>query len=81
MGLDTWKPQVSLAPKVRLSVVACAYVVTCIAQEFNIEKLQMVEAEKQKIRKEYERKESQVEVKKRMCVPRALLRAPHQRHF
>lgn len=35
-------------------------------QEFNIEKLQMVESEKQKIRKEFERKESQVEVKKKM---------------
>ena len=30
--------------------------------------LQMVETEKQKIRREYERKESQVEVKKKMCV-------------
>jgi hypothetical protein len=39
-------------------------------QEFNIEKLQLVEAEKAKIRKEYERKESQVEVKKKMCVAR-----------
>ena len=38
-------------------------------QEFNIEKLQMVEAEKQKIRKEYERKENQIEVKKKMCAP------------
>lgn len=37
-----------------------------ISQEFNIEKLQMVESEKQKIRKEFERKESQVEVKKKM---------------
>lgn len=37
-------------------------------QEFNIEKLQVVEAEKQKIRKEYERKEGQVDVKKKMCV-------------
>mmetsp|Transcript_30584 Transcript_30584/g.76040 ORF Transcript_30584/g.76040 Transcript_30584/m.76040 type:complete len:229 (-) Transcript_30584:210-896(-) len=35
-------------------------------EEFNIEKLQMVETEKQKIRKEYERKESQVEVKKKI---------------
>lgn len=33
-------------------------------EDFNIEKLQMVEAEKQRIRKEYERKESQVEVQK-----------------
>lgn len=38
-------------------------------QEFNIEKLQVVEAEKQKIRKEYERKEGQVDVKKKMCDP------------
>jgi|AntAceMinimDraft_1070359.scaffolds.fasta_scaffold26317_1 hypothetical protein len=29
----------------------------------------MVESEKQKIRKEFERKESQVEVKKKMCAP------------
>jgi len=57
---------------------------SCAApQEFNIEKLQLVEAEKQKIRKDYERKESQVDVKKKMCAPasemhRALgcLRAP-----
>eukprot|EP00191_Tetraselmis_sp_GSL018_P011080 CAMPEP_0177601916 /NCGR_PEP_ID=MMETSP0419_2-20121207/14555_1 /TAXON_ID=582737 /ORGANISM="Tetraselmis sp., Strain GSL018" /LENGTH=200 /DNA_ID=CAMNT_0019095295 /DNA_START=75 /DNA_END=674 /DNA_ORIENTATION=+ len=35
-------------------------------EEFNIEKLQMIEAEKQKIKKEYERKESQVEVKKKI---------------
>ena len=37
-------------------------------EEFNIEKLRMVEAEKAKIRAEYERKEKQVEVQKRMCV-------------
>ena len=30
----------------------------------------MVEAEKQKIRKEYERKEGQVDVKKKMCALR-----------
>jgi V-type H+-transporting ATPase subunit E len=35
-------------------------------QEFQIEKLQMVEAEKKKIRQEYERKEKQVDVKKKM---------------
>lgn len=35
-------------------------------QEFNIEKLQLVEAEKAKIRKEYERKEKQVETKKKI---------------
>ena len=37
------------------------------AQEFNIEKLQLLESEKAKIRKEYERREAQVEVKKKMC--------------
>jgi|TARA_B110000977_G_scaffold191910_1_gene264704 V-type H+-transporting ATPase subunit E len=35
-------------------------------EEFNIEKLQMVETEKQKIRKEYERKEASVEVRKKI---------------
>lgn len=35
-------------------------------EEFNIEKLRMVEAEKQKIRQEYERKEKLVEVQKRI---------------
>ena len=35
-------------------------------EEFNIEKLRMVEAEKQKIRAEYERKEKQVEITKRI---------------
>lgn len=35
-------------------------------QEFNLEKLQLVEQEKAKIRKEYERREAQVEVKKKM---------------
>ncbi|XP_058201348.1 uncharacterized protein LOC131316092 isoform X2 [Rhododendron vialii] len=33
--------------------------------EFNIEKLQLVEAEKKKIRQEYERKEKQVEVRRK----------------
>lgn len=37
-------------------------------QEFNIEKLQLVEAEKRKIRQEYERKEKQVEVRRKMYV-------------
>ena len=37
-----------------------------VYQEFNIEKLQLVEAEKKKIRQEYERKEKQVEVRKKM---------------
>eukprot|EP00244_Chara_vulgaris_P014940 TRINITY_DN973_c0_g1_i2.p1 TRINITY_DN973_c0_g1~~TRINITY_DN973_c0_g1_i2.p1 ORF type:complete len:235 (+),score=58.65 TRINITY_DN973_c0_g1_i2:217-921(+) len=35
-------------------------------EEFNIEKLQLVEAEKQKIRKEFERKEKQVETRKKI---------------
>ena len=35
-------------------------------QEFNLEKLQLLEAEKAKIRKEYERKESQIDTKKKM---------------
>lgn len=35
-------------------------------QEFNIEKLQLVEAEKKKIRQEYERKQKQVEIRKKM---------------
>nr|CAB3504285.1 unnamed protein product [Digitaria exilis] len=34
--------------------------------EFNIEKLQLVEAEKKKIRQEYEKKEKQVEVRKKI---------------
>jgi V-type H+-transporting ATPase subunit E len=37
-----------------------------VLQEFNLEKLQLLEQEKAKIRKEYERRESQVEVKKKM---------------
>ncbi|KAL5747610.1 hypothetical protein ACOSQ2_024907 [Xanthoceras sorbifolium] len=35
-------------------------------EEFNIEKLQLVEAEKKKIRQEYERKDKQVEVRKKI---------------
>ncbi|OAE23374.1 hypothetical protein AXG93_1660s1330 [Marchantia polymorpha subsp. ruderalis] len=35
-------------------------------EEFNIEKLQLVEAEKKKIRLDYERKEKQVEVRKKI---------------
>jgi hypothetical protein len=37
-----------------------------LLQEFNIEKLQIVEAEKKKIRQEFERKEKQVDVRKIM---------------
>lgn len=36
------------------------------AQEFNIEKLHLLEAEKAKIRKDFERRESQIEVKKKI---------------
>ena len=39
-----------------------------VLQEFNIEKLQLVEAEKKKIKQEYERKGKQVEVRKKMWV-------------
>ncbi|KAL2544327.1 V-type proton ATPase subunit E1 [Forsythia ovata] len=35
-------------------------------EEFNIEKLQLVEAEKKKIRQEYERKDKQVQVRKKI---------------
>ena len=35
-------------------------------QEFQIEKLQLVEAEKKKIREEYDRKEKRVGIKKKM---------------
>lgn len=35
-------------------------------QEFNIEKLQLLETEKAKIRKEYERRESTIEMKRKM---------------
>ena len=38
-------------------------------QDFNIEKLQLLESEKAKIRKEYERREGQIEVKKKMWAP------------
>ena len=52
-------------------------------EEYNIEKLYMVEEEKQKIRQEYERKEKQVEVQKRMCAPPArpcgVVAAPRER--
>ena len=35
-------------------------------QEFNIEKLQLIENEKTKLKKDYERREGQIEVKKKM---------------
>jgi uncharacterized small protein (DUF1192 family) len=50
----------SAAPSKRLSLVG--------VQEFNLEKLNLLETEKQRIRKEYERKEAQVEAQKKMCV-------------
>lgn len=37
-----------------------------LMQEFNIEKQQLVEADKKKLRQEYERKAKQVEVRKKM---------------
>ncbi|CAN1300385.1 V-type proton ATPase subunit E [Linum perenne] len=37
-------------------------------EEFNIEKLQLLETEKKKIRQEFERKEKQVDVRKKMIV-------------
>ncbi len=37
-------------------------------QEFNIEKLQLLENEKSKVKKDYERREGQIEVKKKMWV-------------
>jgi len=39
---------------------------TLLLQEFNIEKLHLLEAEKAKIRKDFERRESQIEVKKKI---------------
>lgn len=39
------------------------------SQEFNLEKLNLLETEKQRIRKEYERKEAQVEAAKKMRGP------------
>lgn len=41
------------------------YACICM-QEFSIEKLQLVESEKRKVRQEYERKEKQVDVRRKM---------------
>lgn len=41
-------------------------IISAADEEYNIEKMQMVEAEKTRIRKEYERKEGQVEVLKKI---------------
>ena len=38
-------------------------------QEFNLEKLNLLEVEKQRIRKDFERKEAQIEASKKMYVP------------
>ena len=46
-------------------------------QEFNLEKLQLVEQEKAKIRKDYERREGQVDVKKKMLVETSPLLLMH----
>lgn len=49
------------------AVLACwSCLTSCTLQDFNIEKLQLLESEKAKIRKEYERREGQIEVKKKM---------------
>lgn len=37
-------------------------------QEFNIEKLQILEAEKKRIRQEFERKTKQVDIRRKMSV-------------
>jgi len=50
----------------RSSFMLANRIVLFLPQEFNIEKLQLVEAEKKKIRQEYERKERQVEIRKKM---------------
>lgn len=44
----------------------CSHILLFLLQEFNIEKLQLLEAEKAKIRKDYERREGQIDVKKKM---------------
>lgn len=51
-----------------LPVFSCSALNCCVSQEFNIEKLQLLEAEKAKIRKDYERREGQIDVKKKMYV-------------
>jgi V-type H+-transporting ATPase subunit E len=35
-------------------------------QEFNIEKLQLVESEKKRVRQDYDRKEKQVDIRRKM---------------
>lgn len=48
--------------------MACQQCCCCfyVNQEFNIEKLQLFEGEKKKIRQEYEKKEKQVDIRKKM---------------
>ncbi|GJN38152.1 hypothetical protein PR202_gb27168 [Eleusine coracana subsp. coracana] len=48
------------------AVEKAAEIEIAAAEEFQIEKLQLVEAEKKKIRQEYERKEKQVGIKKKI---------------
>lgn len=43
--------------------------------QFNSTKLQLIEAEKQKIKREYERKEGTIEVKKKVTQEKAMLPA------
>lgn len=47
-------------------------------QEFNIQKLQQLDAEKAKIRKEYEKKESSGDAKKKMYASSPAAIRPHQ---
>lgn len=51
-----------------LLFMACQQCCCCfyVNQEFNIEKLQLFEGEKKKIRQEYEKKEKQVDIRKKM---------------
>lgn len=42
------------------------YLIPGWLQDFNIEKLQLVESEKRKIRQEYERKQKQVDIRRKM---------------
>jgi V-type H+-transporting ATPase subunit E len=42
------------------------YVPRACMQEFNIEKLQLVESEKKRVRQDYDRKEKQVDIRRKM---------------
>lgn len=54
-----------LLPSIIFGLRLPACVQSCM-QEFNIEKLQLVESEKRRVRQEYERKEKQVDVRRKM---------------